>query len=270
MERTRISTPTDFFPLAFGTQTTVAWVDTSHQVDINKCFWSKKQRPGRSKPPKMLCWSCATSKMADFCRGKGNLHDICTSSDNLDALAMSWFTSDRLLNSYPVQAFHFSSLQAQDTHIWVWSKTNKIRSECTMYNASNFWPMLSCTHKKQHMYCLPYINCESLGLNSSLPCNVWSNFWDVLLVYGIGNTTLAKSSSFLPNQSTCTPFTWKCQTRNPLCTTPTYPRSLGEVREGRICENPWDPSRTNTSDVVRWHQCGWMKSFGRWPLPTPS
>ena len=66
--------------------------------------------------------------------------------------------------------------------------------------------------------------------------------------------------------STCTAFTWKCQTRNPLCTMPTYPRSLGEVREGRICENPWDPSRTNTSDVVRWHQCGWTKSFGRWPL----
>lgn len=126
--------------------------------------------------------------------------------------------------------------------------------------------MLSCTHKKQHMYCLPYINCESLGLNSSLPCNVWSNFWDVLLVYGIGNTTLAKSSSFLPNQSTCTPFTWKCQTRNPLCTTPTYRRSLGEVREGRICESRWDPSRTNTSDVVRWHQCGRTKSFGLWPL----
>lgn len=66
--------------------------------------------------------------------------------------------------------------------------------------------------------------------------------------------------------STCTPFTWKCQTRNPLCTTPTYPPSLGEVREGRICESRWDPSRTNTSDVVRWHQCGWTKSFGLWPL----
>lgn len=44
MERTGIPTPTEFFPLAFGTQTTVAWVDTSHQVDINKLSLIQKTK----------------------------------------------------------------------------------------------------------------------------------------------------------------------------------------------------------------------------------